>query len=75
MRPWRIFIGGGAPIWLLACQLAFDGELGRVRCEAEGAFGPPACPDGLACRDGTCVESAAEGCRTDQDCAGGFCDE
>ncbi|WP_437972357.1 hypothetical protein WMF04_25050 [Sorangium sp. So ce260] len=38
------------------CEVLVDGELGSVRCSEEGAIGPPACPEGAVCRDGTCID-------------------
>ncbi|HTN83258.1 MAG TPA: hypothetical protein VL242_06225 [Sorangium sp.] len=38
------------------CEVLVDGELGPVLCAAEGAIGPPACPEGALCRDGACVD-------------------
>lgn len=60
-----------------SCHLAIDGELGAVRCEDEGAFGPPSCPEGQSCQAGLC---AARGgplghpCQADDECAApAFC--
>lgn len=58
-----------------ACSLLFDGELHEVGCEAEGALGPPACPEGHACRGGICaaIEPVRLGsaCERDDACAPG----
>lgn len=54
-----------------ACHAVFDGELGRVTCEAEGTRGPPACPEGEVCREGVCqMATGMLGalCASDADC-------
>lgn len=54
------------------CHLAIDGELSRVRCTEEGAYGPPACPEGETCVAGECLETGVPlggACASDLDCA------
>ncbi len=58
---------------LQGCSLLIDGEIERVRCEAEGAVGPPACEVGQVCGLGLCRECAAQeacGDGVDNDCSG-----
>lgn len=58
------------------CQVLINGELGEVRCApgAEGSAGPPACPQGFLCTQGTCVNTAGltsrlgAFCARDEDC-------
>lgn len=61
--------------FLGACSLLFDGELDVIACEDEGAFGPPACPEGRVCSGGVCAagEPIALGspCEDDGACAAG----
>jgi hypothetical protein len=62
------------PLALLAglggCELLVDGKLHDVHCADEGAFGPPACPEGDVCTRGMCVPSALGAlCVADADCA------
>lgn len=45
-----------------------DGSLDSVRCSAEGAVGPPACPEGAQCTDGVCVGAEAAASRLGQAC-------
>jgi hypothetical protein len=75
-------IAGGAVLVAASCSLVLDGELGPVRCQLEGALGPPACPEGQACAGGLCVPPAAASagttlghpCAVDADCgADAFC--
>ncbi len=40
----------------VGCEVLVDGKLGSVPCSDEGAIGPPACPEGAFCRDGTCID-------------------
>ncbi|MCA9624948.1 MAG: hypothetical protein KC731_38250 [Myxococcales bacterium] len=59
----------------LACSIVFDGELGPVACTAEGAFGPPACPEGQTCVSGLCTEIGrppGSECVVDEDCLEGW---
>jgi hypothetical protein len=60
-------------VWLGAgCEALVDGQLGAVRCQDQGVIGPPACPDGLACRSGQCVPNVLGAvCAFDTDCAYG----
>lgn len=45
-----------------ACSVIVPGEVDPVRCSAEGASGPPACPVGQRCLLGTCTPgSGGEG--------------
>lgn len=57
---------------LASCTFLVDDELGDVRCSDEGAFGPPACPEGQVCRGGLCASPTAAplgaACRSDADC-------
>jgi len=39
---------------LPACSLLLQGDLVVVLCDAEGAFGPPACPEAETCVEGQC---------------------
>jgi hypothetical protein len=57
------------------CEVLVDGKLAHVDCQAEGAVGPPACPEGSVCTGGVCVASdLGGGCTRDADCApGDFC--
>jgi hypothetical protein len=56
--------------WLAAgCEALVDGQLGQVHCMAEGQVGPPACPDGLTCKAGACVDTYwGSPCGVDTDC-------
>jgi hypothetical protein len=62
---------------LMGCHAVFDGELGVVRCEREGAYGPPDCPPAQTCVTGVCIEVGAPlgaGCASDDACrAPGWC--
>ena len=61
--------------WAAGCEVLVDGKLGDIHCTQEGVIGPPACPSGAACHDGSCipVELGAD-CQADADCpAGDFC--
>jgi hypothetical protein len=62
---------------LLGCQAVIDGELGTVNCKVEGAFGPPACPEGESCVAGVCTAvgvPSGGACEQDSECAApGFC--
>jgi hypothetical protein len=62
-------------LWGAGCEAIVGGDLGDVRCAAEGAVGPPACPTAYECRAGLCVPSALGlPCTADTDCApGDFC--
>lgn len=40
-----------------ACSLLVDGRLDSIACAAEGTRGPPACPEGWLCKQGSCVDS------------------
>ncbi len=63
-------------LWGAGCEAIIDGQLGAVRCEVEGAVGPPVCQDTYACQAGLCVPSPppVTSCTTDADCgAGAFC--
>lgn len=54
-----------------ACHLVFDGDLGVVRCERDGTFGPPSCPEGETCVAGVCSPVGAPmgaPCEVDADC-------
>jgi hypothetical protein len=58
---------------LAACQALVGSELETVRCQEEGAVGPPACPEGQACQQGRCRACANEETCDDQvdnDCDG-----
>ena len=79
-------VGGlSSALWLLllsvaigpGCHLLIDGELGAVRCDDEGAYGPPGCAEGEACRAGVCAAAGAPlggPCAADTDCDGSaFC--
>jgi hypothetical protein len=58
--------------WAAGCEAMVTGQLGDVHCQAEGQVGPPACPDGYACRTGLCVPSLLGApCVVDGDCAAG----
>jgi len=53
------------------CHVAYDGELGTLRCQDMGAYGPPACRDGETCVAGACTAIGAPfgfGCEEDADC-------
>ncbi|HNS99142.1 MAG TPA: hypothetical protein PKL73_19450 [Polyangiaceae bacterium] len=53
-RHW--LLGLGVMIGVGACQLVVgETGLGTVRCQDEGAMGPPACAKGQTCVKGTCV--------------------
>lgn len=60
-----------------ACHAIFDGELGPIACSAEGVVGPPACPEGQRCVEGSCQalgSSLGGPCASDLDCpAPSFC--
>jgi hypothetical protein len=60
------------------CEVLIDGNLGSIHCEAEGAFGPPACPDGDVCKESVCVAAPPDvlgvACTEDSICGdGAFC--
>lgn len=68
---------GGLPALValgVGCSVLVDGNLDSVRCAAEGAVGPPACPEGAQCRGGVCVDAEAgasklgEACQSHRDC-------
>lgn len=73
----RGLIGWGSLLALGACHLVFDGDLGVVRCDRDGAWGPPSCPEGESCVAGVCTPvGAPKGapCDGDEDCeAPSFC--
>jgi hypothetical protein len=55
-----------------SCHAVFDGEIGTVHCDDEGAYGSPACPDGESCSEGICSAIGApigRSCDSDEDCA------
>jgi hypothetical protein len=58
-------------LWIAAgCETLVDGQLGVVTCQQQGAIGPPACPEGRACRSGQCVPDVlGAACVTGADCA------
>ena len=62
-------------VWAVGCEALVNGQVAELHCQAEGAVGPPACPDGYGCTAGLCVPaSLGAPCNTDSDCAGGnFC--
>ncbi len=56
------------------CHRMFDGEVQGFRCEAEGTYGPPACPAGETCVAGACTAIGAPfaaPCTSDGDCRDG----
>ncbi len=56
--PWLALVVVGAG----ACQFVVgETELGTVRCQDEGAVGPPACAAGQTCVNGVCVVSGGGG--------------
>jgi hypothetical protein len=58
---------------LVACHTLVSSELETVRCQEEGAVGPPACPEGQGCQQGRCrVCGSKETCndQVDNDCDG-----
>lgn len=70
---WRLQLSamGLALATFAACSTVFDGELGTVRCEKEGAFGPPACRQGQTCVSGACADVGlplGTDCDVDADC-------
>lgn len=60
---------------IASCQLIFDGRLDGIRCQDEGAIGPPACPSAQQCKNGICVPAELGAfCSSDADCGrGDFC--
>lgn len=65
-----------AALLFAACHTVFDGDLGLIGCEDDGAYGPPACPAGNTCVAGSCSAVGAPigaSCSVDQDCGDGFC--
>ncbi|MEQ9320279.1 MAG: hypothetical protein RIF41_14025, partial [Polyangiaceae bacterium] len=67
---WRIW-AVSAPFVFAGCSTLFDGELGAIRCEQEGVYGPPACRQGETCVQGACVSVGApigSSCQGDGDC-------
>jgi hypothetical protein len=55
-----------------ACSAVFDGELGVVACDDEGAYGEPACPTGETCVAGACAAVGMPiggACTGDGECA------
>jgi hypothetical protein len=59
-------------VWAAGCELLVDGKLHEIRCQDEGAVGPPACPEGSACTAGVCLASKLRAaCTVDADCAAG----
>jgi hypothetical protein len=60
-----------------SCEVLVDGDLHAVHCQDEGAAGPPACPAGSACVQGTCArledvpKKLGSPCAGDADCAPG----
>jgi hypothetical protein len=77
MRTGRLALWLAGASWLalgtLACSTIFDGELGAVRCEQEGTFGPPACPETMTCVAGACTDVGVpigSSCGPDEPCRG-----
>jgi hypothetical protein len=68
-----IRLGRAFPVllaWAVGCEALVSGQLGDVDCQAEGSYGPPACPDGYACQGGVCVRSTLGlTCGADGDCS------
>lgn len=66
-------LGALGPAFVLGqgCELIVDGDVGTIGCSAEGAIGPPACPDEHLCREGSCVALGGLGraCSFDAACA------
>jgi hypothetical protein len=62
-------------LWAAGCEILVSGQLGEVRCEIEGAVGPPACPAAYSCELGVCVPSLLGApCSSDAQCdLGDFC--
>ncbi len=54
----------------VGCSLVVPEELDTIRCTAEGAVGPPACPAGQQCLYGACSSCGLNGCG---DVVGGPC--
>lgn len=56
----RFRLFGAAFVVLLGaiagCELIVPGSLSNVRCQQEGAIGPPVCPVGTFCRSGLCED-------------------
>jgi hypothetical protein len=66
-----------AGIVIAGCHQMFDGEIDTFRCEANGVFGPPACPVGETCVAGLCTDVGVPFgyvCESDEVCpAGSYC--
>jgi len=57
-------------LWAAGCEVLVSGQLGGIRCEVDGAVGPPACPVAYACQAGACVPSPLGApCAADTDCS------
>lgn len=70
----RAFLVASALGLVAGCSLLVPGEPTDVRCSEEGAIGPPACPSGMFCREGACLEgppALGEPCREGDVCAPG----
>ncbi len=71
--------GAGLLVTLLivgGCHQMFDGNIEAFRCNIEGGYGPPACPEGNTCVAGLCTDVGAplgDVCVADDDCRVGRC--
>jgi hypothetical protein len=74
-RPGLVRAALALAVWSAGCEVMIDGKLHDVRCQDEGAVGPPACSVGFECKSGVCVATElGSACEGDADCGrGAFC--